>query len=267
MTQKRPFVLLFGGIGNRLFQLARAHDLRLKGLKPVVADIEEFGDLRAATSKLLGWTQHPMWIDSVALSAALGLERASKTPALRLRIYAEILRFFKAGRRARFNLPLDTDHRSVQIGYFQAKGCITKDSLFAVAQAVHTLVAPSGTADDAPNDAQVLHIRGGDFDAAHRLAPETVKEFLAAFETPCICVTNDPAYVRTHYPEVAVPPSNGPKDDFATLCRAKAILPSNSTFCFWACVIAVRTSGAKLWQRPPDDYWHHLDGHWMRGDA
>jgi hypothetical protein len=254
MTQLTPFVLLFGGSGNRLFQLARAWGLQQAGLHPVVADIEEFTDLNWGANKLLGWTQHPIWIDTVALCKVLGLQRTRPNFLLRCRLYVSFLRLAFGDRRAQLNASMATDRRSVQIGYFQALHSVSPGSVSAVAEALRGLLDTAG-----PVAAQiVMHVRGGDFAVEDRLSAEVVLGFIAA-NPDCVCVTNDPEYVALYYPEVRVLPSTGPKADFTALSHARLIMPSNSTFCFWASVIAVRRQNAQLWFRPASDYWEQIE--------
>ncbi len=246
-----------GGVGNRLFQAARALDLKRRGFDPVIVDVEELKELDYFARKILGWTQHPLWIDMVTLYDQLGLRREPIGHVLRLKLYSELLRARILGKRNRLNLPLEIDNRTAQIGYFQSPGCITSESLNTVAEAVYRLLPIANQ----PAEQTVLHLRAGDFAAEDRLSEDSVARFLEANGGSCFCVTNDPCYVRRTYPTLVLPLSGGPVDDFITLCRAKLIMPSNSTFCFWACVIAVRKFGALLWKQPSDPYWHHLDGY------
>lgn len=248
-------VLLMGGIGNRLFQLARAHDLRCAGHDPVVVAIEDVPELDGLASRVLGWTRHPLWADMHALAAAIGLHRREIGAAGRLALLAELARSRLPAGKARFNLPLDVDRRIAQVGYFQARSSITPASVETVSTALAGLLPLASH----PAHPAVIHVRGGDFAQEDRLAPDSVAAFQAAAGRACLGVTNDPAHVRARFPELRLAPSTGPRDDFMTLCNARQILPSNSTFCFWACSIATRRSGATLWQRPRDAYWDLLD--------
>ncbi len=252
----RPIVLLMGGIGNRLFQVSRAYDLQRLGLNPVVVAVEDFADLHFLTRHLLGWTQHPQWIDMRMLCKKLGLEWGASSIRARLHIYSELVRSWPFAKNQRFNLPLEQDNRVAQIGYFQGIGCISSASLQAVSEAIVELLDLSTVA----SANAVLHIRGGDFAAEDRLSEDQVLAFINKSGGECICLTNDPGYVGSTYPMLDIPASDGPKSDFMTLCRARLIQPSNSTFCFWGCVIATQKYGATLWTRPRDTYWCNLDG-------
>jgi hypothetical protein len=250
MINSTSLVLLFGGIGNRLFQIARAWDIKQKGRSPQVIDIEEFPDLLWLVNKGLGWVQHDIWIDTTAICELMGLDRAQPSFSNRLKLYRAFAELLRSDRKSQFNIPLDEDCRSVQIGYFQAGECVTKQSTLAVIGALYeTLVLES-----APRSTAVVHIRGGDFALADRLTQVTIVEFIKAYPD-AICVTNDVKYVSAEYPQLNISRSGSAKEDFITLAGAKHILPSNSTFCFWACAIALLRNGAELWSAPADEYW------------
>lgn len=250
MTGSSPLVLLFGGMGNRLFQIARAWDLKQKGYEPQVINIEEFPDLYWLLIKLLKWSQHPSWIDTVALCKRAGLEPAQPSFSNRIRLYRAFAELLCSDRKTQFNIPLIQDFRSVHIGYFQSANCITKESTLAVVNAVCDLFAlKPGVQSKA-----VIHIRGGDFADEDRLSELTIKTFIKEYPET-ICVTNDAKYVAAKFPLLDISRSESAKDDFITLTNAKFILPSNSTFCFWACAIAVLKNGAKLCSLPADEYW------------
>jgi len=250
MKGSTPIVLLFGGMGNRLFQIARAWDLKQKGYEPLVINIEELPALYWFLTKLLKWSQHPLWINTLALCERVGLESPQPSFSNRIILYRAVFGLLFSDRKAQFNIPLSQDFRSVHIGYFQSAGCITKESTLAVANAICDLFAlkPGGQSN------AVVHIRGGDFAFDDRLSDLTVTNFIK-YNPETICVTNDVRYVAAKFPALDISHSEGAKEDFITLTNAKVILPSNSTFCFWACVIASHKNGAKLWSLPADEYW------------
>lgn len=248
-------VLLMGGAGNRLFQIARAWDLKAAGHDPILVPVEAVPEIDWFASRFLGWTRHRHWADMDLLAREMGMTRRDLSASARLAILAELVLTRLPGGKARFNLPLDADDRTAQIGYFQGDGCLSPASVAAVSDALADMLPLSGH----PAHAAVVHIRGGDFAQEDRLSAAEVHRFSSATGGMCMGVTNDPAYVNAHFPALSLAPSTGALDDFCTLCKAQTIMPSNSTFCFWACTIATRRSGAKLWLRPPDSYWNLLD--------
>jgi hypothetical protein len=249
-------VPLIGGIGNRLFQIARAWDLKQAGQDPILVPVEALPEIDFLAGKLLGWTRHRLWIDTAVVAAKLGMQRSDISPAGRLAVYAELVQSRLPGQRDRFHLPLSEDHRRVQLGYFQRTGCISVESVAAVSRVVADLLP---LAQHLRHQA-VIHVRGGDFAVEDRLSAQSVAAFQHHAGEACVGVTNDPAYVKQNFPALRLAPSTGPADDFMTLCNAGLIMPSNSTFCFWGCAVAVQRHGATLWKQPPDVYWRLLDG-------
>ena len=253
MAQK--IVLLMGGVGNRLFQIARAYDLKQAGCDVITVDVERLPELNYLAGRWLGWTRHKLWIDIDKLTASLGLAHGSLPAFSRPALYVELARSRLLGQRNRFNLPLAKDRRRIQIGYFQAHDCTTNQGMDAVGNAVRHLLP----VDNHKSWNAVIHVRGGDFAAEDRLSQEMIQTFQGQVDGNCVCVTNDAPYVLSMFPALAFAPSAGPADDFMTICRAGLIMASNSTFCFWASLIAVRCFNSTLWNRPADSYWRTLD--------
>lgn len=249
-AQYQPIVILFGGLGNRLFQIARAWDIQQRGGIPQVIPIENIPELHLVLEKVLGWTRHPMWIDTNSICENIGLKIADPTFTNRMTIYKEFFGLLHQHRKKQFNIPLELDYRSVQIGYFQGERCISKSSVVLL---VETLCKVLDFEKQGP-EVSVVHIRGGDFNINHRLSGETVESFLLAHPR-AICVTNDRAYVSSKHPKLAFSGTNSAQDDFLTIANASYILPSNSTFCFWSCAIAVLTHQAEIWSIPKGEYW------------
>lgn len=256
MKNKVTIVLLFGGVGNRLFQIARALDFKRNGYTAFIVQLEDFWLLDFFTRRIMGWTKHQIWMDLTSLSKSIGLECASPSIKTRAVVYCELLRFIGQNRAARLRTLNSSSSRSVQIGYFQSSSATSRDSLNTVAEVVHEQVVPSCSR----SSGAILHIRGGDFRLDDRLKEKNVNKFINLIGSDLRCITNDPHYVRSLYKSLRIESDMGPKDDFIKLCKANMIYPSNSTFCFWGCLIAVRKYGAKLWLQPQDGYWNFLDG-------
>ena len=246
-------VLLFGGTGNRLFQMARAWDLKNMGHCPKVLDIEECPELFWFVNTVLRWVRHPAWLNTKDVCKLMGLERAEPSCRNRLKIYCTLIKFLFCNKKDQLNIPLKKDNRPVQIGYFQAHNCISKKSVNAVATAIsNKLKIKQSIRTDA-----VVHIRGGDFALEDRLSQDQVFQFMKS-QHKTICVTNDVEYVRQNYPDLEISSSSDASDDFIILAQAAFILPSNSTFCFWACAIATLNQHATILSKPSADYWNLL---------
>lgn len=251
---KIKVVLLMGGVGNRLFQIARAWDLKLSGYDVKVVSIEMLPVINFLVRRLLYWTQHHQWIDIGMLCSTLGISKRKLSLLARCAVYVELLRLFVPGGRARMNLKGSLDSRIVHVGYFQEWECISAYSVAAVSDAL-VKVLPLSTH---PSHESVLHIRGGDFSLKDRVSAADVFEFYNAANGNCLVVSNDVVYVTTKFPTLKFERSSCALHDFLTICKAKKIMPSNSTFCFWACTVAIRLNKAKLWFRPADPYWDIL---------
>jgi hypothetical protein len=251
---KNKQVLLMGGVGNRLFQIARAKDLADQGYRSRVINIEDFGSLSFLAYRLLGWSNHGTWLDVQALCNDLGVEYSRPTLSDFWKFSVELFRMRVLGQRNRYNLALEADTRSHQIGYFLSKSSVSTPCLKKIAASLKKNLGITGHLADSA----LVHIRGGDFAAADRINSESVRAFFEAHKEHCFCVTNDRAYVKKTYPFLPFSQSDSAAGDFIEIARSQTILPSNSTFCFWACVIAVKLYGAKLHQLPGDSYWQHL---------
>ena len=253
MKNSQPIVILFGGMGNRLFQLARAWDLKQRGYFPKVIDIENFSLAYFLISKILKWTRHPMWIDLATVCGTANLDYARPNLMIRIKFYFAVMTLLISDRKKKFNAELHKDTRSIQLGYFQASNCITSDSVIAISQAVFTTL----NLQHLQRNSAIVHIRGGDFAVKDRLSKDVVSHFVKENPSAC-CVTNDPCYVELEYPNLKICNSLDAKEDFIKLTNSQNILPSNSTFCFWACSIAIISHSAVLWSVPADEYWNYI---------
>lgn len=246
-------VLLMGGIGNRLFQLARAVDLQISGRNPFLVECESVVGLSALTTRLLGWTTHPMWLDLKYIAAQLGIAFRPPSVTEQALLYAELARVRALRQPQRLNLPLSEDCRLAQIGYFQGASNMSRAALHLVVTQLDKVLAAG---DGGPE--QVLHIRGGDFAETDRVRAEDVMSFLQQSSGEAVCVTNDPGYVQTRYPDLPIYQSRSALEDFTAIARARRIFPSNSTFCFWACAVAAETSNAAIEPGNRDPYWQAI---------
>lgn len=246
-------VLMMGGIGNRLFQLARAIDLRRAGSRPVLVELDAVFGLDLLTRRLMGWSAHPIWLDLRSLASNLGVAYRQPTASEQLALFVELARIRGLGQEQRLNLPLSVDTRPAQIGYFQGHECVSIGAVREIASQLDVLLERPLCPPK-----NVMHIRGGDFAMSDRVGPEDVNKFLLSCDGPSVCVTNDPSFVRWKYPDLELNPPKSALLDFTILARALHIMPSNSTFCFWACAVAVLFGGAKLASGSRDIYWQML---------
>ncbi len=245
-----------GGCGNRLFQITRAVDLSREGYRVSIIDIEDFPILYKIINIVNGWTKHSIWIDFDELAKKLNIRKLHNANFfITFLIYIELINIKIFKRAERLNTALLNDSRVCQIGYFQEKECLTSDSVEIVGSALH----------DALNIKEtqmvdiVLHYRAGDFDDSHILEYEEVEIFLKYCNYECICITNDRKYVLNNFPRLKIHDGNSAVSDFKIIAKSSNIYPSDSTFCFWASLIANKFYNAKMYKIPESYYWNYIN--------
>lgn len=246
-------VLMMGGVGNRLFQLARAIDLRYADRKPVLVEVEAVFGLEVLTRRFMGWSIHPIWLDLRSLASSLDVAYRRPTSREQLTLLAELARIRGLKQPQRLNLPMSADTRTAQIGYFQGEECVSRQAICEIARHLDAQLARPAFAPRS-----VIHIRGGDFAMHDRIDAESIENFLLDSDRRAVCVTNDPTFVGSRFPDLVIHPSKSALEDFTLLARARHVMPSNSTFCFWACAVAVILGGATLAPGKRDAYWQSL---------
>ena len=246
------YVLLFGGVGNRLFQLARANDLKSNGHKVIIVELEDCCLLSILCYRFLGWTKHPIWLDTSSLCRALDIQKCKRDYMVKLKIYVGIFVEIVIKRSVNFNSNVIDDNRIIHIGYFQGKNSITIDSVLKISNRLSSIL------DLKQREArEILHIRAGDFSEKDRISSALVDDFRQNFQN-CTVVTDDSDYVKKTYPDLQVLKAGSPITDFKLIATSHMILPSDSTFCFWACAIAKNIFDAKISVFPESAFWHHL---------
>lgn len=252
MTRQTP-VLLMGGIGNQLFQVARAVDLASTGRRPVLVEVEQVLGLGLITRKLMNWSIHPDWLGLPDLVDRLKLAYRQPTVQEQARILAELAHIKLVQRPNRLNLPQTDDTRAAQIGYFQHAGCISPAAFGAIVEQLDQMI------DRPPaSPTHVMHVRGGDFAVSDRIGADQIGKFIERARGQAVCVTNDRAYVQAQFPDLRIHTSHSAREDFTAIARARHVLASNSTFCFWASAIATMTGQAKVELGTADPYWQLL---------
>lgn len=247
------YVILFGGVGNRLFQLARAIDLKSNGHQVIVVQLEDCWLLSVVCYRFLGWTKHPMWLDLTLLCYNLDVRICTRDFLVKLKIYLGILFEIFIKRAENFNSNLMDDNRRTHVGYFQGKNSVTTESISEISVSLSRMLNLKQK-----EAREIIHIRAGDFSDNDRILGVLVSEFHRNYQN-CIAVTDDADYVQKTYPELQMFKGSTPLNDFKLLSTASLILPSDSTFCFWACAIAKNIFDAKISIVPKSSIWHHLD--------
>lgn len=256
--EKSITIFLMGGAGNQLFQIARAHSLRVAGHKVTIANL---GSIEGLIYRLLGFTRHDNWFNLSALLKTLRIPLKTVTfYQLHSLFWMLVKRRFGFGNNSFFDSDLDkvqSSRQSIDVGYFQSLSKVSLDSLYAVANSF--LIIHSNTRFRVDQESVVLHLRGGDFGKSMRLENEFIERILVFCRQksiPLDVVTNDASFYRElfeHKSEARLVRNNSALQDFLFLVSARHLVVSNSTFSFWAMICASITSTIDV--IVPQDYF------------
>ena len=240
-------VLLMGGMGNKFFQISRALEFKRNNLTVEIVFIDHSIQ---RLYKLSGHTIHSDWLDIVVLARNLGLDAR---PINFIEFISLGLRFIcrKLGLPTRFDekiedvLILDSNFIKSKwdIGYFQSRHHVSKRSLDKVADGLLSLLDIQKTNI---SDVMTCHIRGGDFASNMRLSNNEIQalvNFCKSESLKLVVVTNDKIFCRVLFEDQSYDLAYGKSalDDFAILASSRNLYLSNSTFAFWAALIAIRS--------------------------
>jgi hypothetical protein len=237
-------VFLMGGVGNQLFQIARACSHRENGYEVCILQLSRN---KKSIYRLIGFTHHDDWIDIDRVLHKL----AFKTKEVSYSQMLFVLR--KLGVNRYFDTKIDEAPNSykkfIDVGYYQSKEHLTSNSVKEVGNALIDLL---GISSDKDNAGIVLHIRGGDFFEADRLKDydvERVKDLARRRKLKIHVVTNDKKFaleICGSSENIFVIDSSSARDDFIFLGRSNVLFLSNSTFAFWAATVASISNDAEL---------------------
>jgi hypothetical protein len=244
-------ILLIGGVGNRLFQIARAVSKQDKN------NFTEVITLSHATEKIasiFGWSNHQQWINLKELCQSLGVNYRQATFLESIFIICiYIIRKAEISNYP-FNVPLkEIKTNSLDLGYFQTPHHVNKKAVLNIANQLRSQIKINQT------EKTVVHIRGGDFTAETRTSNSDIDKVQDNPEE-ILYVTNDVKYAREilkKKKDVNIQKSISDLSDFIMLSAAKKIYPSNSTFSFWAAAI-VKESGGEVIQPNENVMWQLL---------
>ena len=242
-------VFLMGGVGNQLFQIARACSHRENGCE---VSILRLSRNEKHIYRLIGFTHHEDWIDidRVLNKLDINTKEVSYSQMLTL-MFLFILR--KLGVNRYFDTKIDEAPNSytkfIDVGYYQSEKHLTSNSVKEVGNALIDLL---GISSDKDNSGIVLHIRGDDFFEADRLKGydiERVKDLARRRKLKIHIVTNDKKFaleVCGSSENIFVNDSSSARDDFIFLGRSNVLFLSNSTFAFWAATVASISNSAEV---------------------
>jgi hypothetical protein len=243
-SQKKIF--LMGGVGNQLFQIARAYQYSLDGKNPCLLHL---GKKKNLIYKLINFTNHDIWLNIEELSSSLDVTYREINNYDVFRLFIIFLKK-KLGLDSYFDKEyfdlkgniLNTNLSKIDVGYFQTLNHVSKESLLTVADKTVQVL-------DINNEVEVsdfaVHIRGEKFQGARKETPSKlqpidglqISQYCKKEDLSYRIVTNDPDYVASIFPdfnEKSIYKGKSALDDFIFLLSSKNLFISNSTFTVWA---------------------------------
>lgn len=266
MKIKKKILYLMGGLGNTLFQLNFASQLRSSGHDIIInTSILQHNFI---TRTALGWGTHNTLETLHQLNALTDFEVDAK---LSLHLFFGLLSKNK-GRKIFHTEYYGLDTPAVEkitakhlIGYFHLNNKANLDFLNRIRRAVLFQLNSQFRMNlksslEAIGSIPLVHIRGGDYksDPTFNLDSRYYRNALKDF-TSCFIVTND----RKHASEImrnidinyTFVESSSTLDDFVLLAMCKVKILANSTFSWWASEVGSEAS--IVFQ--PDPFFHHID--------
>lgn len=226
-------VPLFGGVGNQLFQIARALEHKQVGRPVVLVDCARYAPL---LTRVLGWTRQKDWLGIHVLCATLGLNiRAATLFDLAMLTSHKILKPI-AGR---FDLPLTAiNFRSgYDVGYFQSLTKVSCKAARCIAQALvaHLDLRWQGHA--------AIHVRAFDFAIEDRIPPELFDTFA---QGEVVFMVTDVAVQSNKNGRFNRYDGGNALNDFKFIATSGKLLITRSTFGLWAALIAKELGPAEI---------------------
>jgi hypothetical protein len=237
-------VLLFGGIGNQLFQLSRAYQYTLDN---EICEVIKFNFGKRLIYKILNLTNHDDWIDMKSLSSEISIPLKNAS-------FLDILHLFVVlfQKKVLQNSSVDSiyfdnndnviDNKlHIDVGYYQSLKHVSIEAIEVVANAlidhlnlrnmpsstefaIHVRAPSSGTGREHPqfiSNKDVMRIQ------------DHAKKNNLMFKI----VTNDIKSALSLFPfanENNFYVGNNAQEDFIFLSLSKNLFITNSTFSFWA---------------------------------
>lgn len=225
-------VYLMGGLGNNLFQIAHAEELKVKYDK---VNFNIYLQKKNWLTEILGWSIHPTDLTSELIKEESIIDEFSLVDYIYIFF---VFVFVRIGFVNLNNAEKCTVFMRRTIGYWQKNNRLNKvfmNRLFSVVNdfklEFHNLKQ---------FNMNIIHIRRGDFDkniqldfSYYDIAIQTSNE------TNFVLVTNDRSVLnefKENYPNMNFVLSTGGSqiEDFIIMAKASLVITSNSTFAYWA---------------------------------
>ena len=249
-------VFLMGGIGNQLFQINRALSLKLCGKSVVIIHL---GIFRKFINFIIKHPSHKNWIDINILCNNLDLNiRQINFYDLIILSYSFFLKKFTKFNN--FDIPLAVrldNKKKYDIGYFQTKKHFNSISLNIIIENLIKILKLKKL-NTSNNKTAALHVRGGDFMKEINnviikkkpnliLIQKNIKDLIKR-RINYFIIANDKKVFKQF--DIQVDKNKfffeDEKSDFVRLTNCNLMFVSQSSYCFWAYVIAKKLNNCKI---------------------
>jgi len=240
----KKVLFLMGGIGNVLFQLNYAYNLRDRGF-----NVELNTSLLNEQSfmyKIFGWQFHDTLgvLKEMNSMTGFAINTKIKLPLLYGFISKAISKPFGSACYYGLNAPtIMTNMPKNLFGYFHnnnaVNGRLVADVRFAMTQFIEKQSLEFEKLLNLIKDATVVHVRGGDYKDSMRYGMDKRYYQIALKDvSKCFVVTNDVSYCEDLMSGISVDyqiiRSNNPVQDFIFLAYSRRKVLANSTYSWWA---------------------------------
>jgi hypothetical protein len=246
---KIRYVLLMGGVGNQLFQLAKALYIRNSGFTIRLIRLDSLPLLSLYVYIYKKWTKQEDWLNMRVFAETLGISVVKPPICISLLVYLQAAKLFLS-KKILDSQGLASDSH-VFIGYFQTSESYDISSIVKVGEALAGYLGQQLFANHHP----IIHYRTGDIAENDRVDMNTMIRFMEDHAQDTLCITNDIMNVPAQLDGINFTTSKSALEDFILLASSDRILPSDSTFCFWAVLVSALTRNVQIYRMPTSEYW------------
>lgn len=226
-------VPMFGGVGNQLFQIARALQHKQACHPVVLLDCARYAPL---LSRLLGWTFQKDWLGTHALCAKLELDVRAATPFDMCMLALHKIAKPVAGK---FDRPFAAvqKYSGYDVGYFQSVAKVGCDTMCTLARvlAEHLDIRWHGHA--------AIHYRASDFAVDDWIPSQVFDSFAPGKQVFLVSDVDVSTFRNQRYRRFEGGSALG---DFRFIAASGNLLISRSTFGLWAALIAKELGPAEI---------------------